>query len=71
MGRTSTGGSVSSRLLQIEQNVVDTGSCDASYGGGGNIDSGVHICALASNVGPCNGGTNNTQIFIFECEFES
>ena len=47
---------MSTKLLEISQNVVDTSSCDSSYGGGNNIKSSMHLCAVTSNAGSCNGG---------------
>lgn len=70
LGRTSTGGSVSSELLQLATTFVDTSTCDSAYGGTGLVNGAQVVCATASNAGSCNGDSGgpmfigNTQVGI-------
>ncbi|CAB9501399.1 Chymotrypsin-like elastase family member 1 [Seminavis robusta] len=53
LGRTSSNGGVASRLLAINVNYVDPGTCNIAYGGG--VDSNFHLCATTNGNGVCNG----------------
>lgn len=53
---------MASKLQQLQQTYVDTSTCDDGYGGGGNIDANIHLCARGTSSGSCNGDSGGPLI---------